>query len=123
MRSALRFLLVLALLCPAAGIAGCGDAFVDANADGKVAGAKCDGDDACADGSFCERGPEFPAGLCTVRCQTHEQCPADTRCVGAKGGLCLTSCTSESDCRDGYLCEETDAAAGGADVLVCIGGD
>ena len=104
--------LVLVCLMP-----GCGDDGVGAS--GSVVGGPCASTDACAAGSFCVTGGDFPDGTCTVSCRSDPECPEGTACVDKQGGVCLLACLYPQDCRAGYTCKGEDRAFGGGDALVC----
>ncbi|MEM9863106.1 MAG: zinc-dependent metalloprotease family protein [Myxococcota bacterium] len=52
----------------------------------------------------CLEQPNFPGGYCTTVCE--DECPeTGGECVPEiLGGICLRTCGSEADCRDGYQC-------------------
>lgn len=82
--------------------------------------------EACRSNATCESGncvqtSDFPGGYCTTsNCsQDDKSCTGeDAVCVanGQEPSICLDSCTSEEDCRDGYEC----AAHPDASTDVCI---
>jgi hypothetical protein len=67
-----------------------------------------------ADGLAARCLPEaqrFPGGYCSAGCEAGtDQCGAGSPCLDTSvGGLCMDSCETQDDCRDGYGCCETGA--------------
>lgn len=61
--------------------------------------------------------PEFAGGYCSIDCTASGMCPAGAACttVGMMGErICLDSCTTDNDCRNGYTCDVFDGQS------VCI---
>ncbi len=97
-----------------------GRCVVDAASKGRV-GSSCDFDEDCA-GEICldEDSTDFPGGTCSADCTGRND---GDFCVGTDptsgiclvfeegDGLCLPSCTTTTECRDGYVCtvDEGDA--------------
>lgn len=113
----LRHLALLALLLvPFA--ASCGDDEPDPYAVSSEVGETCERDADCEDRCI----DDWPGGLCTLECRTHDGCPADTWCVDTQGGVCLFSCESDRECLDrlgdGYACKR-DEDFSGRDRFVC----
>lgn len=90
---------------------------------GPIPQRRADGEPCTAD-SQCEHekclpDPAFPGGFCTkTNCRNDSECsaPSDV-CVSRTGpDICANGCTSDGDCRDGYLCY---AASSGED-LACL---
>lgn len=77
-------------------------------ADGVCAGGPnaCDGNADCtASGAVCIAGPSTNGGTCTQpadQCFDQSQCDTGDKCVAGK---CVLSCTSNTDCRDGFTCD------------------
>ena len=111
-----RLVLLFALVLTACGGHGTG------NIDDTV-GAACTGDRQCADRCFLDGNDKFPGGFCSLTCVTDRDCPNDTYCVTAAGGVCLFACPAFNCSRlgAGYVCEVHDDTSG-AKVSVCIGG-
>jgi hypothetical protein len=67
----------------------------------------CDKDTDCTStGDLCIAGTKG-GGVCTApadQCFDQSQCDAGDKCVAGK---CIKSCTADTDCRDGYLCDTT----------------
>jgi hypothetical protein len=116
MRHKTREWLQVALFAIGVSAAGCGAD--EAGNDSDVVGGACSNDDDCASGSRCEDGGDFPDGLCTFSCTTHEDCPAFARCIHKEGGICMLECASDSDCRSGYKCKDEANEEGGKS-LIC----
>ena len=115
----MRFLFVplmgLAFLLAASGCGGGGSV----GREGDVVGGPCTAGGGCASGSSCLTASMYPAGTCSVECNSQADCPGGTTCVTESGGRCLLSCSSASDCRDGYGCEEK-STPGDGQAFVCL---
>jgi hypothetical protein len=109
-----RAWLVLALGCL---LAGCSDD-EDASSQSTLVGGPCGSNEDCDVEAHCERGGDFPDGLCTLSCGYHEDCPLGSRCINDKGGICMVECSADADCRGGYKCKDADNREGGKS-LVC----
>ncbi len=100
-------------------LAGCGSEVGPA---GAQVGGPCVDTLSCASGSYCLEGPSYPAGVCTVACNTDAECPGDSVCVAQGSGSCLLVCTVDADCgRDGYRCRTTSRHDASGSVDVCLG--
>lgn len=86
--------------------------------EGDVVGGPCTADE-CAGGSTCLVNTMYPGGMCTLACETQDDCPSGTVCVQESGGTCLLACTSATDCREGYDCLEKSTMPSGH-AMVCI---
>ena len=86
-------------------------------------GAQCSTRDDCEE--RCERGGDYPDGICTVACERDRDCPSSARCVDKEGGICLFDCGSDPDCEflgAGWRCNGVDSFENTEEeVLVCIG--
>ena len=91
------------------------DAGVDPDPDataetGRVDGEACESDANCRSG-FCAPDPDWPGGYCTtVDCNTREDCQSDGQnnaCLlpGRGSNFCVRLCTSNDECREGYVCQ------------------
>ncbi|MFB6374566.1 MAG: hypothetical protein ABEN55_15920, partial [Bradymonadaceae bacterium] len=89
--------------------------------DGNIVGGACAEGGDCASDSRCLQEDEFPAGTCTVECETQSDCPGGTRCVAEHGGSCLLTCRNDEDCREDYTCGEAETTPGEEEVRVCLG--
>jgi hypothetical protein len=96
---------------------GCSDD--EAASDSSLVGGPCGGNDDCDLDAHCERGGDFPDGMCTLSCGSHDDCPFAARCIHKAGGVCMVECSADSDCRGGYKCKDADNEEGGKS-LVCI---
>ena len=78
-------------------------------------GGSCQDDDECADNGWCIPPYSFSEGYCTADCANEDDsyCPENSRCVRRKTGqgqnidICLSSCSSDEECRGGddfYIC-------------------
>ncbi len=105
----LGFVLVVAL-------GGCGGDSV--GNDGSTVGGPCTSSSQCD--SECQLGGDFPQGVCTLRCNTDEDCPGGSFCIDKEDGICLLGCSIPSDCRGGYNCEGKTNKGHGGDSLVCV---
>jgi hypothetical protein len=81
------------------------DAGFDAHIDRMGIGDECTGTTDCP--GICIT--ELPGGYCTATCETDEDCPESTACIGLGGGFsgCLVTCdpsATERECRMGYGC-------------------
>ena len=89
--------------------------------DGEVVGGPCDAESACASGSECITGGDFPGGMCTVSCSADADCPEGTYCISNEGGICMLPCDSKADCREGFQCEGKSKEDGAGEKKVCNG--
>ena len=121
-RVPLLLALCLCAACPSSGPATCATVRDCAQAERCVAG-KCAASstalgsigDSCASGSECASGlgcsassAGFPSGACTQDCGSGS-CPGGSACADLRSSataaqLCAPSCSSDSQCRQGYLC-------------------
>jgi hypothetical protein len=89
----------------------------------RTLGAQCDSRTECKE--RCERGPEYPDGICTVACENDGDCPSSARCVDKEGGICLFACDADPDCEflgAGWSCDGKDQFEDTqVEVLVCFG--
>ena len=80
--------------------------------DGSSDGESCTSGDQCAGGVCISEDDGWPGGYCTtVDCDDFEDCARpggeDNRCLQNRGGnLCVRICTSQDECRDGYVCQQ-----------------
>jgi hypothetical protein len=82
----------------------------------KPVGAACEWNAECLSG-LCiaeqreDAGVAWTAGSCSLECTT-AQCPANSTCVGLEDGssYCVSNCTADMDCREGYVCSSLAAA-------------
>lgn len=76
-------------------------------------GATCATSGQCGTGKFfCDVGA--PDGDCEADCRGDGDCPTGSLCVGAGvifGGACHVGCMAAADCRAGYACTLSAAAA------------
>jgi hypothetical protein len=94
----------------------------------------CDSDKDCTNGDLCIAGSNGKGGVCTPaanQCFDQSQCGAGELCVAGK---CTLGCASDTDCRDGYLCDTTHGICStpakactitndcGSATLVCVDG-
>jgi len=110
-----RLFTLMALVVSVVMWSGCG------NFGGQVVGAECRGDGDCDPGSVCQRGDNYPYGMCTVSCNKHEDCPMNTACVDRSGGICMPNCERSLDCREDYRCDDVRNRSGGGRSDVCVG--
>ena len=100
-------------------IASCGS---DDDGIDEVIGAACASNDECA--TECFTGAiEFPDGFCSQPCESDLDCPTDTACIAAEGGVCAFLCPP-FDCSrlgPGYECNGKPHIEGDT-VEVCTGG-
>ena len=103
------------------GVAACGSDHPDVDRD---VGAQCDVQADCNDRCLTPSN-EYPGGLCTLDCDTNDDCPSDTECAEKDGGVCLYSCFDSADCDflgAGYFCQEVDLRGPpGGKTTVCRG--
>ncbi len=74
----------------------------------------------CVSGSYCVHGGDFPDGMCTLRCRSHNDCPGGSACIDREDGICMQYCFDELDCRAGYNCKERDDQGDRGQSAVCI---
>ncbi len=73
-------------------------------------------------GAVCLNRDFTPGGACSLSCSlgTDNACPTGSTCVknalGPNAAGCMRTCTSQSQCRTGYLCKSANDSAS-----VCIG--
>jgi hypothetical protein len=80
------------------GGASCQDGLCVANG----VGAPCERPTDCDSGMVCASG--LPDGYCTLDC-SEITCPSGTECATYGGGsFCFDACTSDTQCRNGYVC-------------------
>ncbi len=94
----------------------CGD---DVGLGGDLVGGACLDSRDCE--GFCERGGDFPEGMCTIECRDSRDCPEDTWCIDKKGGICALACREHTDCRRGYRCKEESLRRDRGEEFVCLG--
>lgn len=83
----------------------------------KDVGGACESDDECNPESVCEEGAAFPDGMCTIECESQDDCILSTVCTDM--GLCLMVCNTDAECRDGYDCADV-ARIDAPDSRVCM---
>lgn len=74
-------------------------------------------------GTFPSGADAWPGGYCVQDC-LNNSCPAESACTSFTDGskLCLKTCrVGSGDCRDGYVCTQTNAAASPICVAQCHG--
>lgn len=94
--------------------------FISCSGDG-IVGGDCRDDEDCSFDSYCERGKDYPGGVCTMRCRDDRDCPFEALCIDKSGGICLLECRDDRDCRPGYDCKWKDREGERGDATVCIG--
>lgn len=67
-------------------------------AEGLSVGGSCTNDFDC--NYKCVRGEHYPGGMCTLDCNSPNDCPSKTTCVDDEGGICAVECESDGDCED-----------------------
>lgn len=97
---------------------GCGHGEGDID---DVIGESCVSDRDCD--TRCYTDPtDFPGGICSLPCQSDNDCPGDTYCMDKEGGMCLFACPA-FDCTRlgaGWECKDKGRLSGGT-ANVCIG--
>lgn len=80
-------------------------------ASGAAVGASCATRAECAT-DLCLNDEDIPGGYCSKVCATglpgaDDRCPTGSTCIPLEGGtsICLQTCASQGDCRDGYACD------------------
>jgi hypothetical protein len=79
-------------------------------------GGSCTKSSECA-GDVCMVSADFPAGYCTQACSLTDPstCPSGSVCIDDASGtpagsgiksVCYQSCTTNTDCTNGYSCKE-----------------
>ncbi|MGM0554901.1 MAG: hypothetical protein ACQEVA_00795 [Myxococcota bacterium] len=106
----LPILLLLCVTC-AALMPGCSH-------DRKVGGA-CSADADCKDRCL----ESFPGGMCTLSCESDDECTNQTVCADTEGGVCLFPCDSTQECLDelgdGYACDD-ETSFDDREIRVCV---
>jgi len=117
MRGQGPFTALLAAALAVASAAGCG---VSSDVSREL-GARCEELDECGD--RCLAGARFPGGFCSATCDDDGDCPDGAACADVDGGVCLFDCDGAAACEflgAGWSCE-SEPAAGGGEVMVCVG--
>ncbi len=108
-----RAILTLSLITSLALAAGCG---------GKI-GDSCTTSKSCPE--MCQTGGGFPGGICTLECDSTDQCPEGWACISDSSGICMEVCTTEAECIETYndlwTCEDRSLQSGSGNALVCYG--
>ncbi len=109
--------LALALALALAACAGHSNGSVDT-----TIGAACTNNGQCDHTCYLDNNDKFPGGFCSIPCSTSANCPTDSECVAAAGGVCMFACPPFDCAKLGpnWGCHDADAAGGGK-VQVCIG--
>lgn len=97
-------------------VAGCGGSDVS-----RMLGARC-GDSSDCDERCLLEADGWPGGMCTISCDTHDDCPGGTACV-ADEGACVYACGDDLDCEflgAGWGCIARPGRPDG-EVMVCHG--
>ena len=107
-----------ALACGA--FAACQDSDVS-----RAVGARCERSSDCDDRCLGPSG-DWPAGFCTIDCDSDSDCPSDAACVREDdSGVCAFTCLADPGCSflgAGYACKERDSIRDtSVKVLVCRG--
>lgn len=98
---------------PTGGFTGAGTCFDP----GSMPGDPCTDGGECPMGGDCltEAGNGWPGGACIVGCDfaTNAGCEGGA-CIAATfgGGLCVSTCTTDADCRDDYACRPVSGVTG-----------
>jgi hypothetical protein len=98
-------------------LAGCGHG--DGSIDSTI-GDPCFSDRNCD--QSCYMGGDFPGGFCSLSCIDDLDCPGDSYCMAAAGGVCMFYCPP-FDCSrlgPGWQCRERSRRNGGT-AFVCSG--
>lgn len=107
------FVILCALFVTACGH---GDGDID-----ETVGAVCSSDRQCDDKCF--MGGDFPDGFCSLSCATDNDCPDDTFCMEAQGGVCMFACPDFDCSRLGATWEcKSKKRENGGEITVCSGG-
>jgi len=73
-------------------------------------GRACAADRSCEKGDICinaSKQVDMPGGYCSRQCETAADCEQPSVCTDFLGyAMCMLTCTSDSDCRTGYACED-----------------
>src|SRR5262245_64126114 len=86
-------------------------------------GARCSSRNDCDDRCLVPSS-DWPAGFCTIACETDVDCPVGAACLEEEGGICAFTCTTDAGCAflgAGYGCKERDARGGAGKRMVCRG--
>lgn len=114
MRRLFSFLLVV--IASLSLFIACGD---DVGTDGDLVGGACRDSRDCE--GDCERGGDYPEGMCTIPCRDSRDCPEDTWCIDKDGGVCMLGCFENADCRRGYVCKSEKLRRNAGEEFICIG--
>jgi hypothetical protein len=110
----MRFLIAAVVAC-----VGCGSSGVS-----REVGARCESANDCDDRCL-PPSNDYPGGICTLDCQSSNECPDDTHCVDKESGVCLFTCNFTEDCSflgaDWTCAEQNLRQDQNQKVKVCIG--
>jgi hypothetical protein len=88
------------------------------SARGAPIGAACSTDGECAGSAIC--GTNWPGGYCLMTCTgAASVCPTNslcTRLTGLNDSYCFDTCSTDRDCRGGYVCNPVNGSNKG----VCL---
>lgn len=91
----------------------------------RLIGARCDTPSDCDDRCLTPQN-DFPDGLCTLDCQSSNDCPSSSTCADKEGGICLFECNFAADCSflgAAWICAEQNRREDqNQKVKVCVGG-
>lgn len=82
-------------------------------------GGECATDRDCA--KICSMESAFGTGMCTLRCDSDQDCAEGSVCVDKDDGMCAVSCSVADDCAGfgrAYTCKEMKRMSDG-EVSVC----
>lgn len=87
----------------------------------ELIGESCVSDRDCSDRCFTDPG-DYPGGICSSSCTSDSDCTSDAYCIAKDGGICLFLCPEFACDRlgPGWGCHNEDRISGGS-ISVCIG--
>lgn len=87
----------------------------------ELIGDSCTTDRDCDDRCYRDSG-DYPGGLCSIQCNSDNDCTGDSFCMDRDDGVCLFDCPAFDCARlgPGWTCKERDRVGGGK-LNVCIG--
>ena len=96
---------------------GCGGEEV--GEDSATVGGACSSDRDCKE--VCLTGSDWPGGMCSLRCDSDDDCPYGSHCIDTERGVCMMACRSDDDCPGGYECDDEDRRGHSGKIHVCEG--
>ncbi len=93
-------------------LVGCGGAVGD---ESRTVGGPCETHSDCSDRCLVD----WPGGMCTLTCESDDDCPTGSACIDYQDGVCLMKCEEDRDCPGGYECDDKDRFGHSGKMDVC----